>query len=105
MNMNTNSNIPRHIVMSASTRGPAVKAFNGDRATNYRRVAVVEVAPSILAEMGATEPHAIDKRARGVNRIVRRWEGLYAGTTERCAYQCALADAHALADKLNQQER
>lgn len=94
----------RYIVMDRSTRGPTIRNF-GARASNYRRVAVVEVAPSLLAASGVTEPCAIAKTARGVNRVVETWESLFAGSTERCAYQRALSEAYDLARALNEQER
>ena len=60
----------------------------------YRRVAVLEVV------IGA-QPKMISRRARGVVRIVETWERLNVGLTARCAYQRALAEATALAAKLN----
>ena len=64
----------------------------------YRRVAVVEVDPSIEAE---DAPRMISERARGVVRIVATWERLHAGTTHRCAYARARAAADAMARRLN----
>lgn len=60
----------------------------------YARVAVLEV------EVG-THPTMISERARGVVRIVETWEKLNVGTSERCAYQRALAEAEELAADLN----
>jgi hypothetical protein len=61
----------------------------------YGRVAVLEI------EIG-TAPAMISARARGVVRIVRTWERLNMGNTDRCAYSRALAEAEALAAKLNE---
>jgi len=52
----------------------------------YRRVALVEVEKGV-------EPKMISERARGVVRIVRTWENLNVGTTDKCAYRRALAEA------------
>ena len=60
----------------------------------YRRVAVLEVDPG-------TEPSMISERARGVRRIVQIWDRLNVGTTDRCAYRVALAEAEAMVAKLN----
>lgn len=60
----------------------------------YRRVAVMEV------EKGTT-PKMISERAKGVVRIVEIWEDLNVGRTERCAYRQALAEAEAMAARLN----
>lgn len=78
----------KFIVMTAAT--PMPQSCWGQ----YRRVAVVEVE-------GDTKPKMISKRARGVVRIVKRWEKLSVGKTDRCAYRRALADAGALARALN----
>jgi hypothetical protein len=43
----------------------------------------------------------ISPRARGVVRIVQTWERLHVGITERGAYQRALVEARALAERLN----
>lgn len=61
----------------------------------YKRVAVVEVIDPAIAVP------AIDARRKNVVRIVRTWEKLNAGSTERCAYSRALAEARALATELN----
>jgi len=76
------------IVQTASAKMPAkVKA-------QYRRVAVLEVVPG-------AQPKMISRRARGVVRIVQTWERQHVGLTDRCAYQRALAEANALAARLN----
>jgi hypothetical protein len=61
----------------------------------YRRVAVIEV------EDGVQRVAMISPRARGAVRVVKTWERLYAGSTDRCAYSVALATASALAADLN----
>ena len=61
----------------------------------YRRVAVLEV------EDGVSSVAMISDRARGCVRVVRTWERLYEGTTERCAYRVALSEAWELAEALN----
>ena len=61
----------------------------------YARVAVIEMADGFGA------PSMISTRARGVVRVVRTWEDLHVGTTDRCAYARALVQAEALADELN----
>ena len=60
----------------------------------YRRVAVLEVVQGTI-------PAMISKRARGVVRVVAKWEKLNVGTTHRCAFQRALDEAHILAAQLN----
>ena len=60
----------------------------------YAHVAVMEVAPG-------TMPTMISERAKGVVRIVRAWRSRNVGTTERCAFRRALAEANELAAKLN----
>jgi len=60
----------------------------------YRRVAVLEVEP------GVDHVAMISDRARGVRRVVRTWEARNVGTTPRCAYERALAEAESLAEHL-----
>lgn len=61
----------------------------------YAHVAVIEV------ESGVDSVSMISERARGVVRIVERWDSVHVGKTSKCAYQVALAEAEALADELN----
>lgn len=61
----------------------------------YRRVAILEV------DQGLESVAMISFRARGVVRVVRTWERLHVGSTERCAYRLALREAEAEADALN----
>ncbi len=60
----------------------------------YKRVAVLEVASNVQ------RASMISRRARDVVRVIDTWEKLNVGTTERCAYARALADAEALKSKL-----
>lgn len=62
---------------------------------HYRRVAVLEVQDGLLYVS------MISPRARGCVRVVATWERLNVGSTERCAYRRALAEAQAMADRLN----
>lgn len=59
----------------------------------YRRVAVMEVEPG-------AQPKMISNRARGVVRVVRTWEKLNVGRTERCAYRRAVREAQELCERL-----
>ena len=78
-----------YIVRTASAKMPA--STKG----RYSRVAVLEV------EDGA-DPKMISERAKGVIRIVRTWERLNHGTSERCAYHRALDEANRMARELSQ---
>jgi hypothetical protein len=60
----------------------------------YKRVAVLEV-------LKGSAPKRIDARDRAVIRIVKTWERLDVGRTERCAFNKAVAAARALAAALN----
>ena len=60
----------------------------------YRRVAVVETD-------GIELPKMISERAIHCVRIVRDWGSCSEGKTERCEYRRALAEADALADRMN----
>jgi len=61
----------------------------------YKRVAVLEVLDHV------ERVRMISERAQGVVRVVETWERLNVGRTERCAYRRALAEAQALAQRLN----
>jgi hypothetical protein len=65
----------------------------------YRRVALLEV------EDGVDRVAMISWRARGVICIVRTWEKLNVGITERCAFNRALAEANKMAAKLNARKK
>ncbi len=83
--------MPRFIVMTAAACMPA-KCWG-----TYRRVAVVELDSSLP---DGERPRMISARARGVARVVETWERRNVGTTDRCAYARALAEAEALAAEL-----
>lgn len=68
----------------------------------YRKVAVVELTDSAAGE--GLVPAMISERARGVRRVVRVWDKLHKGKTDRCAYRRGLVEAVALAALLNAQE-
>lgn len=76
----------KFIVMTSSAKMP--QSCWG----TYRNVAVLEV------EAGAS-PKMISKRARGVVRIIRHYGPQNVGSTERCAYERTLLDAHALVER------
>jgi hypothetical protein len=80
-----------YIVQTAAACMPSSCKFG-----RYRRVAVLEVADPSIHRVAM-----ISARAIGVIRIVRRWERLSVGTTERCAYRRALAEARALVATLS----
>jgi hypothetical protein len=61
----------------------------------YGHVAVIELYP------GFETCAMISERARGVKRIVARWDRQHHGTTGRSAFQTALREAQALASQLN----
>lgn len=79
-----------YIVMTASASTKSSWKWQHPR----RRVAVVRCAPGLI-------PKQIHPRHKAVEAIVRTWECLYDGDTSRCQYQRALAEAHALAEELN----
>ena len=83
--------IPRFVVMSSAAQMPA--SCWG----RYRRVAVIETN-------GHDWPKQINPRHRTVVRVVSTWEACNVGKTPRCAYERAMRDAQAMADKLNQGE-
>ena len=80
--------VPRFIVMTSS----AAKA--GKWAHQYRNVAVVETD-----QLGT--PKFIGEKARHLVAIRRYWSALYVGSTDRCEYRVALAEAEADAAALN----
>jgi hypothetical protein len=61
----------------------------------YRRVGVLEVEADVDERR-----LSIDARRRGVVRVHATWERRNVGTTARCAYQRALAEARELAASL-----
>lgn len=80
----------RHIILTASAKMPR------NCWGIYRRVAVLELEPGFTGT-----PKMISERAKGVRSIVRSWERLNVGRTERCAYEVALAEAEELCQALN----
>lgn len=60
----------------------------------YRRIAVLEVEP------GIDRVSMISERARGCIRVVRTWERLHCGKTERDAYSRAWREAEQLIEQL-----
>jgi len=62
----------------------------------YRRIAVIEV------DDGVVDVKMISERARGVLRVVRTWERLHVGTSGRCAFRRAMAEAIDLEHQLNE---
>ena len=61
----------------------------------YRRVAVLKVND------GVTKASMISERSRDVLEVIWVADRLYVGTTERCAYQIALAEAEEMATRYN----
>ena len=82
----------RFIVQSAAACMPASCKYGP-----YRRVAVLEV------EDGVSHVRMISARARGVKRVVRVWERLYVGSSDRCAFAKAYRAAQQRADELNRE--
>ena len=80
----------KYIVISSSAQMPS--SCRGQ----YRRVGVVELEPGVEGP-----PTMLSARSRQVKRVVETWENLNVGKTERCAYQRALREAEAMADRLN----
>ena len=87
-----------YIVMEAASATPASWKYSGGP-RGYRKIAVVETTgPGV-------HPKMISERARGVIRIVKLWDRLYQGTTERSEYHRALVEAQRLAIQLNDEEK
>lgn len=84
-----------HIIMTAAAQMPSTCWGV------YRRIAVVEIDSARLPE-GCDRPRMISERARGVVRVVRTWERLHVGTTERCAYSRAFAEARELVTSMGE---
>jgi hypothetical protein len=80
---------PRYLVATASEKMPS--SCWG----SYGRVAVVEVAD------GVDTIAMISPRARGVIRIVEQWRRCNKGTSDRCAYARAVAEAEEHCAELN----
>ncbi len=85
---NDTNTVPRFLVMTSSAKMPAsVKAA-------YRNVAVVETD-------GTRRPAMISRHARGLVSIVYYRSRLNVGKCVRSAYALALAEAEAMAERLN----
>ena len=82
-----------YIVMSASAKMPSTCWGR------YRRVAVAQLTQQYTAMNW--RPAMISARARGVLRIARDFGPQHTGTSPRCAYNQALAQAGELAHRLN----
>lgn len=80
-----------YLVMTSSAQVKGKARMYG----RYRNVAVVEVMTNF------DRPKMISERARGVVRIVRHWGSCSVGTTKRCQYEVALAEANELCAQLN----
>jgi hypothetical protein len=88
---------PRFIIM---TRRPALQGKAREFGAGYRKIALVEVDPEILAELGQTEPAMISERSKGVVSIID-CDSLYYGegkTSEGARY---LAHLQRQAEELN----
>ena len=71
----------------------------------YKYVAVVELDPAWAEANPGAEPAMITTRARGIRRIVRESDALYAGgRTQRSEWVRTLGDYQTLALKLNMGE-
>ena len=79
------------VVMTASTRCPAKFGV-------YKKVAIVEIRKDWLV---AGKPDRIDTNALGVVGIVWERDRLNVGSTENCAFDRALDEAHQLAAEWN----
>ena len=78
-----------YIIQTASEKMP------GRCSGSYRKVAILEVLD------GVDKVSMISDRAKGVIRIVARWDRLSVGKTDRCAYRRALAQAEDMLARLN----
>jgi hypothetical protein len=86
----TNTTAATHYIVRTSKACMPVKCWG-----TYRHVAVIEV------DAGVDDVSMISTRAKGVRRIVARWDRKHVGSTDRCAYEIALAEAEEMADRLN----
>lgn len=85
-----------HMVAVVATAAACMPATCWGR---YRRIAVLLV-PRGLPE--GWYPSMASARARGVVAELETWERLSVGSTERCAYERALAEAEAVASAYNE---
>lgn len=65
---------------------------------HYKRIGLLEV------DSADADPAMISDRARGVVRVVRTWERLHVGTSERCAFERAWREAETLKAQLEAEE-
>jgi len=83
----------KYIVLTSSAAMPAsVKS-------PYRHVAVLLIETDELPPDGRVR--MISTHARGVKKIVAKWERCNVGKTERCCYRVCLAKARKMAEELN----
>lgn len=82
-----------HIVMTASAKMPS--SCKG----RYGKVAVVQLNQHYTAQ--GLRPKMISDRAKGILRIVWQSGPQNMGTTPKCGFQRALAEAHRYAEELN----
>ncbi len=81
---------PRFITMTASCTPASSCNYP------YRRHAVVELDPGFVGR-----PRQISDRARGIRRIIQRWENCCVGKTRYCASRVAATEAQDLCENLN----
>ena len=62
----------------------------------YGKIAVIEVEAGYEQSI-----RMISDRARGVVRVVRIWDRLHKGTTQRCAYARAMVEAKAMVSEMS----
>lgn len=84
----------KYVVKASCFHQPSSRKWKHPR----MRVAVLEV------EDGAPPPKMISTHARGVVRVVRVWEDLYAGTSGRDQYSRAWKAACEMAERLGGSE-
>lgn len=92
--------IEQFIVMESSAVTPGSWKWRGGP-KGYRRLAVVKLTPKYALE--GLKPKMISDRAVGVLLIVREWDRLYQGKTDRSEYAVARKEAEELAAKLNKE--
>jgi hypothetical protein len=84
------TNQSTYIVMTASAKMPTTCWGR------YGRVAVVRLEDGFEGT-----PKMISERARGVEEVVALWDRQHIGSTTRCAFSRALAEAEAMCEELN----
>lgn len=85
---------PRYAILTMSAQVPA--KWRGI----YKRVGIVELEPGFEGK-----PKMLSERAVGVRRVLRTWEQLRVGKTQRCAYRVAMEEAAAELAKLEEAAR